>query len=149
MNKTIIGLVTLLGIFLSTVSLVNAQSTFSFSITCEGSKFQAPGKVGSADAIWNWTVNGVAENAGSGKATCTEINNEKNTVSGTGAVPANANGITATLTAQVESGRTCTVATSQSFSNKGTVNIKNLSVTCQGVESGLPTFEKAIFNLQS
>ncbi|MBO0887530.1 hypothetical protein J2P12_00355 [Candidatus Bathyarchaeota archaeon] len=149
MNRTIIGLVTLIGVILSIVSLANAQTTFSFSITCEGSKFQAPGKVGSANAIWNWTVNGVPENAGSGKAICSEINNDKNTVSGTGAVPANANGITVTLTAQVESGKTCTVSTSQSFSNKGTVNIKNLSVTCQGVESGLPTFEKAIFNLQS
>lgn len=149
MKRILLGTVFLLATILPIIPLANAQSTFSWSITCEGSKFQAPGKVGSAHAVWNWTVNGVPENAGSGQAICSEVNNSKETVSGTGTVPSNANGITATLTAQVESGRTCTVSASQSFSNKGTVSIKNLSVTCQGVESGLPTFEKAVFNLQS
>ena len=129
-------------------SVVFANLTYTWSLTCEGSKFQAPGIVSGAHATWNWTVNGVAENAGSGSATCSESGNSTSTVSASGAVPTSANGITASVRAQT-GGRTCTTTTSQSFSNKGTVSIKNLSVTCQGVESGESTFIEAIFNLQS
>ncbi len=98
---------------------------------------------------WNWTVNGVAENTGSGSAGPCGACIPACTVSGSGAVPINANGITATVKAQVESGKVCTVSTSQSFSNKGTVSIKNLSVTCQGVEEGKSSFIEATFNLKS
>ncbi len=147
MNKAIIGFVSVLGIMLSTMPLASAQSTFSWNFTCDGSKFAFFG--GSATATWNWTVNGVAENTGSGSAGPCGACIPACTVSGSGAVPINANGITATVKAQVESGKVCTVSTSQSFSNKGTVSIKNLSVTCQGVEEGKSSFIEATFNLKS
>src|SRR3989442_6286108 len=116
MNKAIIGFVSVLSIILSTMPLASAQSTFSWNFTCEGSKFQQPGFVSFAVATWNWTVNGVAENPGSGSATCAESGNSTGTVSGSGTVPTNANGITASVRAQTGGGHTCTVSTSQSFS---------------------------------
>ena len=150
MIKVILGVVFLLSDILSTVPLANAQSTFSWNFTCEGSKFQQEtGFVSIAATTWNWTVNGVAENAGSGRANCNESANQTNTVSGSGAVPANANGIVAFVRAQTAGGHGCSASTSQSFSSTGTVNIKNLSCSAHGVESGLSTFIEATFNLRS
>ncbi len=147
MNRAIIGVVFLLGAILSFVPLANAQSTFSWSLTCKGSKFAFFG--GSAFAEWNWTVNGVAENAGSGTTPSCGAAIPSITLSGSGTVPANANGIIASVIAHAESGRTCTASTSQSFSNKGSVSINNLSVSCQGVEDGKTSFIEATFNLKS
>ncbi len=150
MNKATIVYVFVLGIVIvSTMPVMAAAQTssYSWSLTCQGSKFAFFG--GSASATWNWTVNGVPENTGSGSSGPCGACLPACTVSGIGVVPTNANGITATVTAQVESGKVCTVSTSQSFSNKGTVSIKNLSVQCQGVEEGKSSFIEATFSLQS
>lgn len=150
MKRTLVSLTLVLAVALSTMPLGFAQSTFSWNFTCSGSKFQQEvGFVSTASATWNWTANGTPENSGSGTTFCNESANQSNTVSGSGAVPANANGITVFVRAQTAGGHGCTVSTSQSFSNKGTVNIKNLSCSAQGVESRLSTFIEATFNLQS
>ncbi len=150
-RKAKIAYISVLGILvLSAIPVVAAtqtSSTYSWSFTCQGSKFATFG--GSAEVTWNFTVNGVAENAGSGSAGPCGACQPACTISGSGAVPTNANGITATVTAQVESGKVCTVSTSQPFSKQGTVSIKNLSVQCQGVEEGQSSFIEATFNLSN
>lgn len=149
MKTTFVSLTLVLAVALSASPLALAQSTFSWNFTCQGSKFQQEvGFVSTASATWNWTANGTPENSGSGTARCNSSANQTNMVSVAGSVPANANGITVFVRAQT-AGRTCTTSTSQPFSNKGTVSIKNLSVACHGVESGLSTFIEATFNLQS
>src|SRR3989442_13247988 len=148
MNKAIIGFVSVLGIILSTMPLASAQSTFSWNFTCKGNKFAFPGIGSSATATWNRTVNGVAENPGSGSAFCGASDNSTFTVSGSGTVPTNANGITAFIHAQTGNNG-CTVSTSKSLSQNGSVSINNLTVKCSGAEEGKLTFIEATFNLKS
>ena len=110
------------------------SSTFSWKVSCQST---VPGISGSAIARWNWTVNGVSV---SGSWAACGWNNP-----GTGTVPANANGIIASLHTQIKY-CTHTTSTTKSFT-PGTVPSISLESSCQAAAYRVPVSIKASFVL--
>ena len=108
--------------------------SYTWQVNCQSSLAGIPG---SAVARWNWTVNGVSV---SGSWAACGWNNP-----GNGTIPANANGIIASLSAQI---KYCyhSTSTTQSFA-PGTVPQIKLAESCQASAYGTPVSIKATFTL--
>jgi hypothetical protein len=129
-KRIAISLILVLGIALSVVPAAIAQSVYSFKMTCKGN--QPVAIEGAATTTWNWTVNGAFMNGG---FTSCNTSGGGFTVTGSGTVPSNANGITASMSIHRAN---CfkTVSTSQSFMPGGKVSI-TLKASCTGFKAGV------------
>jgi hypothetical protein len=133
LNKVFITLAFILGIAFSTVPTV-AASSFTASVTCKGPKF---GIIGQSFGYWNWTLNG----APIGPFIKSGI------IAASGAISCNANGIIATVTAQIK-GCYHQVSASQSFTPGGQVSI-TVKASCTGNAYGTSVTETGTFTLKN
>jgi len=135
MSRTIPGLALILGVVMSAIPAVFAQSSFSWSAKCHGA-------IGSgATADWIWTQNGASIASGNGFCNYTLTSN-----SGSGTVPSNANGIVVLFTVHVDGACSKQVSASQSFSPGTTPSIR-LAASCSGTSYGGTVSIKADFIL--
>lgn len=143
LNKFFVVLVFVLGTSLLIVPMAAGQQVYTFKMGCKGN--QPFAIVGAATTVWNWTVNGVKENGGF--ASCNTTGGGF-TVTGTGTVPSNANGITASMSVH-RANCAKTVSTSQSFAQGGSVSI-SLKASCTGSKAGVGSLSiDASFGLKS
>jgi hypothetical protein len=141
LNRILIALIFIFGLSLTIVPFASAKSVYSFKTTCKGNPPLA--FVGEAGTTWNWTVNGASMNGG-----FTFCNTSGATGTGSGTVPSNANGITATMNVH-RANCLKTVSTSQSFAPGGPVSI-TLKASCTGFKAGVGSLTiDATFTLKS
>jgi len=151
LNKVFITVAIVLGIVFSTVPTVAALS-FTASVTCKGPKF---GIIGQSFGYWNWTLNGAPIGpfvssgviTASGAISCNSTGGGPNTTTATGTQPSNANGVIATVTAQIK-GCYHQVSASQTFSPGGKVSI-TVKASCTGNAYGTSVTETGTFTLRN
>jgi len=138
MARTFVSLTIVLAAVLSALPVVAAQSSYNWTLTCKGG---VGGITAGSAARWNWTQNGVSI-AGS-YSFCTTYANQKLSVSGTGTVPANANGIVVLLYVHAKNCFSST-STTRPFTTGVSISLK---ASCTGNAYGTPVPITGTFDL--